>query len=56
MPMRHLAALALAGDVAKLKSYQASFEAGDRLGFVPYITKDYIDRAVALAEKYAARS
>ncbi len=50
-PIWHLAALVLLGDVAKLKSYQASFEAGDRLGFVNYVTKDYIDRAVALAEE-----
>jgi hypothetical protein len=49
-PIWHLAALALLGDVAKLKSYQASFEAGDRLGFVNYVTKDFIDRAVALAD------
>lgn len=53
-PIWHLAALALLGDVAKLKPYQASFEAGDRLGFVPYITKDYIDRAVTLAEELAS--
>ncbi len=53
-PIWHLAALALLGDVAKLKSYQASFAAGDRLGFVNYVTKDYIDRAVALAEELAA--
>lgn len=46
-----LAALALLGRTAKLKSYQASFAAGNRIGFVNYITKDYIDRAVALAEK-----
>lgn len=46
----HLAGLALLGHVAKLKSYQASFEAGDRLGFVNYVTKDYIDRAVAVAQ------
>lgn len=52
-PIWHLAALALLGDVEKLKFYQASFEAGDRLGFVPYVTKDYIDRAVAFAEKKA---
>jgi hypothetical protein len=49
-PIWHLAALAVLGDVAKLKCYQASFAGGDRLGFVPYVTKDYIDRAVALAE------
>ena len=46
-----LAALALLGRTAKLKSYQASFAAGNRIGFVNYITKDYIDRAVALAEE-----
>lgn len=53
-PVWHLAALAMLGDVAKLKSYQASFAAGDRLGFVNYVTKDYIDRAVALSEELAA--
>ncbi len=53
-PIWHLAALALLGDVTKLKSYQASFEAGDRLAFVPYVTKDYIDRAVSLAQELAA--
>lgn len=56
LPQQHLAALAIVGDIEKLKSYQSSFEAGDRLGFVPYITKDYIDRAVILAEKYAAKA
>ncbi|MFC6656755.1 DUF6990 domain-containing protein [Roseibium salinum] len=54
-PIWHLAALALLGDVAKLKFYQASFEAGDRLGFVNYVTKDYIDRTVSFAERLAAR-
>jgi len=51
-PVKHLAALALLGDIEKLKFYQASFEAGDRLGFEDYITKDYIDRAVAIAEQH----
>lgn len=50
-PIWHLAALALLGDVAKLNSYQASFEAGDRLGFVNYVTKDYIERALSIAER-----
>jgi len=50
-PILRLAALALIGDVAKLKSYQASFEAGDRLGFVVYVTKDHIERTPALAEE-----
>lgn len=55
-PIWHLAALALLGDVMKLKSYQASCAAGDRLRFVNYITKDYIDRAVALAEELVVRT
>ena len=55
-PIWHLAALAVSGDVGKLKSYQASFESGDRLGFVPYVTKDYIDRAVAFAEEHSAKA
>ncbi len=55
-PILHLASLAILGEVEKLKSYQASFESGDRLGFVPYVTKDYIDRAVAVAEELAAKS
>jgi hypothetical protein len=55
-PIWHLAALALLGDVSKLKSYQSSFAAGDRLGFVNYVTKDYIDRAVALAQETASPS
>ncbi|WP_234836607.1 DUF6990 domain-containing protein [Sinorhizobium meliloti] len=50
-PIWHLAALALLGEVTRLKSYQSSFEAGDRLGFVNYVTKDYINRAVSLAER-----
>lgn len=53
-PVQHLAALVLLGEIKKLKFYQKKFEAGDRLGFVPYITKDYIDRAVALAEQSLA--
>lgn len=55
-PIWHLAALAVLGDAAKLKFYQSSFEAGDRLGFVPYVTQDYIDRAVEMAREYAARA
>jgi hypothetical protein len=50
MPLRHLAALALAGDVDRLEYYQRGFEAGDRLGFVPYISKEMIDRAVEIAK------
>ena len=51
MPLRHLAALAIAGDVERLNSYKNSFEKGDRLGFVPYITVDMIDRAILIAQK-----
>ena len=50
LPVWHLAALVLIGDVDRLKSYLKSFDAGDRLGFVPYITRDYIFRALQLAE------
>jgi hypothetical protein len=49
LPLRHLAALAIAGDVERLVGYQKSFEMGDRLGFVPYITGGMIDRAVLKA-------
>ena len=51
LPVRHLAALALRGDLKKLKQYQAAFEKGDRLGFVPYITLEMIERAVKIAEE-----
>jgi hypothetical protein len=50
MPLRHLAALAIAGDVQTLSSYQRSFALGDRLGFVPYITADILDRALSVAQ------
>lgn len=49
MPARHLAALAGAGDVETLSRYRDSFVAGDRLGFVPYITNDFIARALDFA-------
>lgn len=50
MPLQHLAALALARDVSCLLRYQKSFEQGDRLGFVPYIGPEMIDRALQLAQ------
>ena len=50
MPLRHLAALAIAGDVERLDGYKKNFEMGDRLGFVPYITDGMIDRAVLKAK------
>ena len=53
-PVWHLAALVVLGDLEKLKFYQASFEAGDRLGFVKYITKNYIDSAVASVVRISA--
>lgn len=49
-PLLHLAALAIHGDVDVLVKYQQSFERGDRLGFVPYITDQMIDRAVEYAQ------
>lgn len=53
-PVWHLAALALQGDVRRLRSYRARFDAGDRgLGFATYVRSDFIDRAIALALKKA---
>ncbi|AGI26880.1 hypothetical protein H681_25065 [Pseudomonas sp. ATCC 13867] len=52
MPIRHLAALAIAGEVDRLESYRRSFEQGDRRGFVPYITSEMLDRAIFIAQKY----
>lgn len=43
-PMRHIAALALAGDVKKIEEYSFSFKAGNRLGFVPYITESMLGK------------
>ena len=55
-PLKHLTSLAILGDVDKLKYYQTSFENGDRLGFVPYIKKNYIDRAYAAASESSQSS
>jgi hypothetical protein len=49
LPLRHLAALAIAGNVQVLKKYKKSFEQGERLGFVPYVTSDMIERALTIA-------
>ncbi|WP_081673816.1 DUF6990 domain-containing protein [Pseudomonas cremoricolorata] len=49
LPLKHLAALAISGDFETLNSYSKIFEAGDRLGFVPYITEGMIHRAVLKA-------
>ena len=54
LPVIHLAALAEAGDVEKLQSYADAFARGDRLGFVPYITEDYIARALEIAKERAS--
>ena len=51
-PLWHLASLSLLGEIDKLKFYKKSFQSGNRLGFVNYITEDYIDRAINLAKKY----
>ena len=56
MPARHLAALAAYGDVDTLAQYLNSFAQGDRLGFVPYITSDYIRTALDFAEHRRART
>ena len=53
MPLRHLAALAISGEVSRLESYRKSFGQGDRLGFVPYITTEMLDRAIVIAKKHA---
>lgn len=50
-PIRHLAALALLGDARRLKFYQESFDAGDRPDFLLPMTRDFIDRALALAQR-----
>jgi len=55
-PVYHLSSLVILGDIETLEYYKSCFEQGDRLGFVPYITKDYIDRAYALALKRSESS
>ncbi len=51
LQLRHLAALAMAGDIKKLQGYQDSFAKNDRLNFAPMITSDVIDRSLELAIK-----
>ncbi len=53
MPLRHLAALAIAGEVERLEGYKQRFAEGDRLGFVPYITVDMVERAILVARKHS---
>jgi hypothetical protein len=52
-PLLHLAALAESGDVQTLDYYWASMNAGVNLGFVPYITIEYIERAREFAKERA---
>ena len=51
-PLRHLAALGVAGDVEKLRSYERCFREGDRCGFVPYITDKVIARALVVGDEH----
>ncbi|GAB3621022.1 hypothetical protein GCM10027417_22830 [Glutamicibacter endophyticus] len=53
LPVKHLAALSLAGDLDRLEHYLAAFERGDRLGFVPYIDTGYLERAITYATSKA---
>lgn len=54
MPTYHLAALAATGGVEVLQGYADSFAAGDRAGFVPYITADYVIAALEFARQRRA--
>ena len=51
MPARHLAALAVHGDVETLTDYRDNFAGGNRLDFVPYIDRGYIGRAFEFAQQ-----
>lgn len=44
----HLAALALLGQRNQLECYLDSFESGEDLGFVPYVTKDKLARCLEI--------
>lgn len=55
MPLRHLAALAIAQDVDQLEDYKKSFKKGERLGFVPYITVEMIERSLLIARGNAPK-
>lgn len=54
MPTYHLAALAATGGVEVLQGYADAFAGGDRLGFVPYITADYVIAALEFAKQRRA--
>lgn len=49
--LKHLTALALLGDSITLDRYKRSFASGDRLGFIPLVTADFIDRALIISER-----
>lgn len=49
-PIWHLAALAILRDAERLAAYLSSVRAGDRLGFVNYVSADMIARALKLAQ------
>ncbi len=50
LQINHLAALALLGEVDKLKFYLESFDKGDQLDFVDSTERDHIVRALQIAE------
>ncbi|WP_227429339.1 DUF6990 domain-containing protein [Psychrobacter sp. I-STPA6b] len=51
-PVYHLASLAIAGQTTQLAEYLENFKQGNRMGFVPYIKQDYIERALEEAKKH----
>ncbi len=55
-PLHHLAALAVSGQERVLKDIRVRFEQGDKSGFLPYITTDYVDRALEIASKSQSAS
>ena len=52
LPVYHLASLAIAGQTTQLAEYLENFKQGNRMGFVPYIKQDYIERALEEAKKH----
>lgn len=53
--IRHIVALALLGDERRLRFYQESFDASDRLDFLLPMTGDFVDRALTLAQRKNSR-
>lgn len=56
LPIQHLGALALRQDTKILSKYYEAFKRGDRMGFVPYIQQNHIERALAFAQNKAFNS